>query len=212
MTGPPFVGSGSDAARRTLRTMVVESVVAGDLFPASASVAVTGVDDTVPRMAVMAAGYASLDEVYLDILDALVRAHTAAVQQTSRRRRSMTESLMAAFDASWDVVEARLDEHRAVQYLLLAGMTLRRPDGSTHTAHHHVLEHIQRGLESCAELHGAAWTRPVDQMARFVLACLDGLITSSAVHGESAEVRRLLAVVAFDLAQHTRRPFKGHTP
>lgn len=152
-----------------------------------------------------AARYPSLTAVYSDVIDTLIRAHTDALQKASPVDRSLAaESLDVALQASWEVVEKRLDEHLAAKQILLAGSVLRHESGILRTGHEQVLTSVCAALDELTRQTTVTWNCTTDELARFLLASFDGLITDYALHQKSGESKKLVRLVAVHLALHAR--------
>jgi AcrR family transcriptional regulator len=154
--------------------------------------------------------YASVEAVFLDVAGSLVSSHAAKIDATMLRRRSLTESMKLALYAFWDVVEKRVDEHRATKYVTLSGLRTQTPGEESRSLYDEFLSFAENWLTEVERIHSITWELPVRQLARLMLATLDGLVLDYVVTRDSAGARRLLEVLAYHLAQHGRRVAKNY--
>jgi AcrR family transcriptional regulator len=154
--------------------------------------------------------YASVDAVFLEIAGSLVSSHSERIDATMLRRRSLTESMKLALYAFWDVVEKRVDEHRATKYMALAGLRTQTPGEESRSLYDEFLSSTENWLNEIERIHSITWELPVRQLARLMLATLDGLVLDYVVTRDSAGAHKLLEVLAYHLAQHGRRVAKNY--
>ncbi len=154
--------------------------------------------------------YPSVDAVFLDVAGSLVSSHTENIDATMARRRSLTESMKLALYAFWDVVEKRVDDHRATQYVTLAGLRTETPGEQSRSLYDEFLVFAENWLNEVERIHSITWELPVRQLARLMLATLDGLVLDYVVTRDSAGARKLLEVLAYHMAQHGRRVAKNY--
>jgi AcrR family transcriptional regulator len=154
--------------------------------------------------------YASVEAVFLDVAGALVAHHNEKVGATMLRRRSLTESMKVALYASWDVVEKRVDEHRATKYVTLAGLPTHAPGEGGRFLYDLFLGNVESWLLEIERIHGITWELPVRQLARLLLATLDGLVRDYLITRDSVGAHKLLEMLAYHLAQHGRRVAKNY--
>ncbi len=154
--------------------------------------------------------YASVDAVFLDVAGSLVSTHTEKIDATMLRRRSLTESMKLALYAFWDVVEKRVDDHRATKYVTLAGLRTQNPGEESRSLYDDFLAFAENWLNEVERIHSITWELPVRQLARLMLATLDGLVLDYVVTRDSAGARKLLEVLAYHMAQHGRRVAKNY--
>jgi AcrR family transcriptional regulator len=168
--------------------------------------AVAGVDEAEFEL-----HYSSADAVFLAIAESLVVDHEQNIDATMLRRRSLTESVRLALLAFWELVEDRLDEHRATKYMTLAGLaTDDGLDGEPKSLYESFLSSAERRLLEMERIHSITWELPVRQLARMMLATLDGLVLDYMIVRDSAGSRQLLGLFAYHLAQHGRRVAKNY--
>lgn len=196
-----------DATYTAIRVSAVRMLNRGGLaaVTVSAVCADTGIDE-----AEFTRHYPSLAAVFDAVVEALMVAHAEKLSSSMVRRRSLTESFRIALRGYWDVVEANLAEHQAVKYLSFAGVDAEQEPGTDRPAHTLYLVTTERRLLEMARLHQVTWELPVRQLARLMLAMLDGLLLDYLVHRDRPGVYRLLDIFAYDLAQHGRRVAKNH--
>jgi AcrR family transcriptional regulator len=156
--------------------------------------------------------FSSLNEVYIDIAESLVAAHVENMGATMLRRRSLTESMRLMLLAFWGLVEERLDDHRALKYLTFAGLAgeVHGGDGDTSSLYATFLDQTEAQLLEVERIHSITWELPVRQLARMMLATLDGLVLDYLVNRDSAGARQMLEIFAYHLAQHGRRVAKNY--
>lgn len=154
--------------------------------------------------------YASVDDVFIEVAESLVSSHTENVVATLSRRRSLTESMKLALFAFWDVVEKRVDDHRATKYVTLAGLERKVPGGESRSLYDEFLGFTENWMNEVEKIHSITWELPVRQLARLMLATLDGLVLDYVVTRDSAGARKLLEILAYHLAQHGRRVAKNY--
>lgn len=154
--------------------------------------------------------YASVESVFADVAGSLRTTHTEKIDATLLRRRSLTESMQIALFAFWDVVEKRVDDHRATQYVTLAGLRTQTPGEEGRTLYDEFLASAEQWLTDIERVHSITWELPVRQLARLMLATLDGLILDYIAARDSTGTRALLEVLGYHLAQHGRRVAKNY--
>lgn len=154
--------------------------------------------------------YGSVDDVFFEIADSLLADHTENIGATMLRRRSLTESMKLALYAFWDVFEKRVDEHRATKYVTFAGVTSSVPGEESRSLYDAFVTATERRLTEMERIHSITWELPVRQLARLMLATLDGLVLDYLVTGDSAGARKMLEILAYHLAQHGRRVAKNY--
>lgn len=154
--------------------------------------------------------YASVDAVFLDVAGSLVNSHAENIDATMLRRRSLTESMKIALFAFWDVVETRVDDHRATKYVTLAGLRTDNPGADSRSLYDEFLAFGENWLLEVERIHSITWELPVRQLARLMLATLDGLVMDYVATRDSAGAHKLLEVLAYHLAQHGRRVAKNY--
>jgi len=154
--------------------------------------------------------YASIDAVFLEIAGSLVSSHGERIDATMLRRRSLTESMKLALYAFWDVVEKRVDEHRATKYVTLAGLRTQTPGEESRSLYYEFPTTTENWLLAVERIHCITWELPVRQLARLMLATLDGLVLDYVVTRDSAGARKLLEMLAYHMAQHGRRVAKNY--
>jgi AcrR family transcriptional regulator len=152
--------------------------------------------------------FASVDDVLLAVMESVVEEQADVVAATFARRRSLTESLKVALFAMWDDIERNPGPHlmaRMTRFSKTADYQARMT-----AAYHVALERTQLQLRVQEQIHSITWELPVEDIARLMLAAIDGLITQYLVMGEAADPRRTLELLAYHLAQHGRRSAKNH--
>lgn len=154
--------------------------------------------------------YSSVDAVFLDVVGSLVSSHTENIDATMLRRRSLTESMKIALFAFWDVVEKRVDDHRATKYVTLAGLRTATPGAESRSLYDEFLAFGENWLVEVERIHSITWELPVRQLARLMLATLDGLVMDYVATRDSVGAHKLLEVLAYHLAQHGRRVAKNY--
>lgn len=154
--------------------------------------------------------YATVDDVFIEVAESLVSSHVENIEATLSRRRSLTESMKLALFAFWDVVEKRVDEHRATKYVTLAGLEVQVPGGESRSLYDEFLTFTENWMNEVEKIHSITWELPVRQLARLMLATLDGLVLDFVVTRDSAGARKLLEILAYHLAQHGRRVAKNY--
>lgn len=154
--------------------------------------------------------YASVEAVFLDVVGSLMITHTEVIDATMLRRRSLTESMKIALFAFWDVVEARVDDHRATKYVTLAGLRTGTPGAEGRSLYDEFLAAAESWLLEIERVHSITWELPVRQLARLMIATLDGLVLDYVVTRDGAGARKLLEVLGYHLAQHGRRVAKNY--
>ena len=155
----------------------------------------------------------SLEDVLIDIINfgssRLARQFTA---MKLVRRRSVTDSIRLGLETLWDDVEAHLGEYRAAMILQTT-----RPDllanGPTGTVAlgRLPLSWALRWLTQMGQLQDVTWNTPVPVLARLMVATLNGLIADTSCRTREEDTRRLLGVIAYQLAQHSTRNHRPRT-
>lgn len=152
--------------------------------------------------------FASVDDVLFAVMKSVVEEQADVVAATFARRRSLTESLKVALFAMWDVVERDPDPHRMAR---MTRFSKTADYQARMTAAYLVaFERTQLQLRAQEQIHSITWELPVEDIARLMLAAIDGLITQYLIMGEAADARRTLELLAYHLAQHGRRSAKNH--
>ena len=154
--------------------------------------------------------YTSVEAVFLDVAGSLMSTHSEVIDATMLRRRSLTESMKIALFAFWDVVEKRVDDHRATKYVTLAGLRTESPGEESRSLYDEFLASAENWMVEVERIHSITWELPVRQLARLMLATLDGLVLDYVVTRDSAGAHKLLEVLAYHLAQHGRRVAKNY--
>ncbi len=154
--------------------------------------------------------YTSVDAVFLDVVGSLMTTHGENIDATMLRRRSLTESMRLALFAFWDVVEKRVDDHQATKYVTLAGLQTQQPGVASRSLYEEFLAFTEHWLLEIEKVHSITWELPVRQLARLMLATLDGLILDFVATKDSEGARKLLEVFAYHMAQHGRRVAKNY--
>ncbi|MEO5834412.1 MAG: hypothetical protein ABJA16_02830 [Nakamurella sp.] len=154
--------------------------------------------------------YASVDAVFLDVAALLVSSQIKSVDATLSRRRSLTESMRLALFAFWEVVEDRIDDHQATKHMTLAGLRTQTPGTESRSLYDEFLTAVEDRLNELERIHSITWELPVRQLARLMLATLDGLVLDYITNRDSAGARKLLEVLAYHIAQHGRRVAKNY--
>ena len=172
---------------------------------------------TVPAIAAAAgveesviwANYDSVGDVFATMVDNLVRIHSDEITPTIIRRRSLTESMKVMLFTFWNSVESQPEAHIATKHLrLVDGDEFDRASGRA--LYNSFLATTERGLRTMEEIHGIVWERPVNLLARMMIATLDGMVLEYTVTRDSVAARQLLELLAYHLAQHGRRSSKNH--
>lgn len=154
--------------------------------------------------------YASVDAVFLDVAGTLIGRHIQNVDATMSRRRSLTESMRLALFACWEIVENCFDEHQAVKHMTLAGLRTQTPGTESRLLYDEFLSACEDRLTEIERIHSITWELPVRQLARLMLATLDGLVLDYLASRDSAGAHKLLEVLAYHMAQHGRRVAKNY--
>ena len=154
--------------------------------------------------------YASVEAVFLDVAGSLRTTPSEVIDATMLRRRSLTESMKIALFAFWDVVEKRVDDHRATKYVTLAGLRTETPGEEGRSLYDEFLASAETWLLEIERIHSITWELPVRQLARLMIATLDGLVLDYVVTRDGVGARKLLEVLGYHLAQHGRRVAKNY--
>ena len=134
--------------------------------------------------------------------DQLSREYRRCFAETGvHRRRSTTQAIMVSFDAFWDLITLRLEDHRILQLQRLTG-PVGTPAGSSARPAEVPVAWPHEWLVQVGILQGIRWDLPTDVLARWVMVTFDGLHTDFVHTGDTAGIRRILATFAYDLGQH----------
>lgn len=148
----------------------------------------------------------SLDHQLGQLESLLSRVQFDSVAATVIRRRSLTDSLLAAMTAYWDTVEAHVPEHRAVRHLRAQRWETPGPD---HDSGRVTTDGVADWLALIADVHLVQWELPVERLALLTSATLDGLTTDYLVTGDPAPAREVLRVLSYQIGRYGRRPSKN---
>jgi TetR/AcrR family transcriptional repressor of acrEF/envCD operon len=173
--------------------------------------AVCGIAGVTP--AEFAQSYQSMTAVFAAIITSLTDAQNAKIAGTILCRRSLTESVQIAMSAVWKLVEQHPDDYLAVRILTAAELnTSLAVTGAEQTIHEAAIEMVEQWLLDIQNVHHMSWQLPTRQLARLTLATLDGLVLDYLFDRDGVQVRRLLDIFSFQLAQHGRRAAKSARP
>jgi AcrR family transcriptional regulator len=149
-----------------------------------------------------------LDEAARRITDRTV----AATRDSFTGHDDLRHSIAGLLETFWKGVEqtpeAELVGYELRQYAL-------RQKGPHNVADHqltHYLEAHKSLLGAVAAGAGIEWTAPVDVLARYTHACLDGLSLSWLVDRDSDSSRQVLDLLTEHLLHFARRPANGNDP
>lgn len=143
-----------------------------------------------------------LDEAARRITDRAV----TATSDSFARHDDLRHSVSALLQAFWKIVEhapeTELVSYEIRQYAL-------RQEGLHNVAEHqleHYLEAHRSMLRAVAATTGIEWTVPIDVLARYTHACLDGLSLAWLVDRDSTGSQQVLDLLTEQLLLFTRRP------
>ncbi len=142
-----------------------------------------------------------LTELAADLLPRELSAAAAAVG----RGGSLVDTVHRALLAYWELVEREPQVHQVIYEI--TAMSLREPALADparvrYAAYPRAVTGV---LEEIATVRGIAWDRPVDVLARQVVALLDGLTLQFLIDGDAAGARAALRACAEDVSRHRRR-------
>lgn len=145
--------------------------------------------------------FASRDE----LLDAVIETVTASERLTAELHAadaaSLEDALRAGLDAYVDLLEA--DPANELTLLEL-GIFARRQsaDGPMRSQWQAYYATAAALLDHAAAATGSEWTAPVDELARHLVAIVDGITTTWLADQDTAAARRTAAFAAEALARH----------
>ncbi|MGV9310646.1 TetR/AcrR family transcriptional regulator [Streptomyces sp. NPDC003691] len=133
-------------------------------------------------------------DLYRAVLESLTAELIAGVQQAAARAESLEEALRATADAIWADLVDRPELN--LLWLELVAFSMRSPElREVVVRYHEDISEIAAGsLRTIAERSGCTYALPPEELARFLVAGLDGLCMNLVITGAKpeAETRRAL--------------------
>ena len=187
----------SAAERRTLLVEAAIAVMARD-----------GVAHTTTRAIVAEAGmqigvfhycFRSKEELVLEVMRTISTRAFEAVAEVLTRTDDPAELIQRSVAAYWEHIEQDPLEHMLTYELTQYALRQPGQQGAATAQYEHYIGSMAAFLEHGASVGGFAWSSPVDVLARFVLATIEGITFQWLVNRDSEHARKVLALLASHL-------------
>jgi len=156
--------------------------------------------------------FGSADDVFVEITRFMTTAYSTAMAATSKRRRSLYESVRIAHQALLDVAEEHRETQGALMAIRFAATADRRigvPAASTTSLQDELISRAEVWLEDLARMHNVTWELPPRLLATFMSVSLTGVLVDYLARRDMAASRSMVDLIAFDLAHRGRRMAKN---
>ena len=144
--------------------------------------------------------FRSKDELILEVVRTIGRRSFQAVIGVVGDSTELSEVMHLATGAYWEYLRAHPLEHLLV--FELTHYALRQPGDTGAAAQQYAANYAgtERFLRRVADLTGCTWSTPVDQLARLMLATVDGITLQWVVSRDETMTPLLLDQLATQLA------------
>jgi AcrR family transcriptional regulator len=146
--------------------------------------------------------FASQDELMRAVVDTVTEQERFAAQAGSWDARSLESALRSGFETYIGLLEA--NPERELVLMELALFSRRHSADGMRDQWSTYFESAAEMLSYAAELTGSEWTSPLDELARLLVALLDGITLAWLADRDSAAARRTAEFAASGLAAHAR--------
>jgi AcrR family transcriptional regulator len=143
------------------------------------------------------------DELMRAVIETVTEHERFVAEAASIDATSLEAAILSGLDAYIDLLEAEPERELA---LLELGLFARRQnaDGLMRSQWQTYFETAAGVLQYAAVLTGTQWTAPIDELARTLIAFVDGITTGWLADQDTAAARRTAAFVASALAARSR--------
>jgi AcrR family transcriptional regulator len=152
-----------------------------------------------------AVAFSSVEEVFEAIVSGLLEKQSADVEATFARRRSLTVSVQIALEAVWRLVEREPETYQAVELLQLRGAADRSVNPLATRLYFACVTQTAWLLTELGRVQQVRWDVEPQQLARFIVATVGGLITEFLIMKNALRASQTLRVLAYHISQHGRR-------
>jgi len=146
--------------------------------------------------------FASQDELMRAVVETVTEQERFAAQAGSLDARSLESALLSGFGTYIALLEA--NPERELVLMELAFFSRRHTEDGMRAQWSTYFESAAEMLSYAAELTGSEWTSPLDELARLLVALLDGITLAWLADRDSAAARRTAEFAASGLAAHAR--------
>ncbi|WP_111766409.1 TetR/AcrR family transcriptional regulator [Nakamurella deserti] len=201
MPDPSEVERRHDVAARIVRStaaLVNRHGIEGVSVPAICAAAGVGESAFADR-------FGSVNDVFVEIARFMTAAFGTAIDASMNSDHSLLESIRAAQHSFLDVVEEHVDIQNALMVIRSAAAvdpTVGVAAGSSSSLQAELVLNAELWLIETARLHDITWDLPRPLLAAFVSTSLTGVVIDYLARREMPESRRLVDMVAADLARH----------
>ncbi len=153
--------------------------------------------------------FESRDALLTELASVMLPRESMAASATVTRGGTLADALHRALLAYWELVESEPRTHQVIHEI--TALSLREPAlvGPTRDRYRRYPQVVTSVLEEIAEVRRISWDRPLDVLARQVVALLDGLTLQFLIDRDAQAARGALAGFAEDLAGHAHRLRRG---